>query len=59
MDNILSDRSAFRLKSPLITSNGAASDTHPEIADALAELNKLLSKRVFTTDGWEGSDSFD
>jgi len=59
MDKILSDRSAFRLKSPLITSNGAASDTHPRITAALAELNKLLSKRVFTTDGWEGSDSFD
>src|SRR3954451_17455948 len=59
MGNILGDRSAFRLRSPLITSNGAASDTHPQITAALAELNKLLSKRVFTTEGWEGSDSFD
>jgi hypothetical protein len=59
MGNILSDRSAFRLRSPLITSNGAASDTHPQITAALAELDKLLSKRIFTSEGWEGSDSFD
>jgi hypothetical protein len=59
MDTIFSDRSAFRLKSPLITSNGAPSDTHPQITATFAELNKLLSKRVFTTEGWEGSDSFD
>ena len=59
MGNILGDRSAFRLRSPLITSNGAASETHQQITAALAELDKLLSKRVFTTEGWEGSDGFD
>lgn len=59
MPNILSDQPAFRLRSPLITSNGAASDTHPQITAALSELDKLLSKRVFTIEGWEGSDSID
>ena len=41
----------FRLRRPLITSNGITSDIDPVIQQHLMELDKLLGKRVFTTIG--------
>jgi hypothetical protein len=40
--------SSFRLKRPLITTNGFVSDVDPTIKSHLDELNTLLAKRIFT-----------
>lgn len=37
----------FKLKRPLITTNGFTSDTDPVVKNMLDEVNTLLSKRVF------------
>ena len=37
----------FRLKRPLITSNGSTSDTDPLISEQLKELDSLLGKHIF------------
>jgi hypothetical protein len=39
--------SAFRIRRPLITTNGFISDVHPAVGEQLADLNQLLGKRVF------------
>jgi hypothetical protein len=50
MGNILGEsRPAFRIRRPLITSNGFGTDPHPTITAQLAEINELLGKRAFTT----------
>ena len=45
--NIIRDGSAFRLRRPIITSNGAFGDVDPTIKEDLDELNTMLIKRIF------------
>src|SRR5215470_11236301 len=40
--------SGFRIKRPLITTNGFVSDVDPIVKGLLDELNQLLGKRIFT-----------
>jgi len=39
--------SAFRIRRPPITTNGFISDVHPAVEAQLADLNELLTKRIF------------
>jgi hypothetical protein len=55
MGNILGEsRPAFRIRRPLITSNGFGSDPDPAITAQLAEIDGLLGKRVFRVDKGSG-----
>jgi hypothetical protein len=42
--------SSFKIKRPLITTNGFVSDVDPTIKSHLDELNALLAKRIFARD---------
>lgn len=45
--NVLPRDGQFKLKRPLITTNGFIAEVDPVVKDQLDELNMLLSKRVF------------
>ncbi len=45
--NVLPRNGQFKLKRPLITTNGFTTDTDPVVETILTEMNKLLNKRVF------------
>lgn len=47
---IPSSGSGFRIKRPLITTNGFFSEVDPTIKGLLDELNQLLGKKIFTID---------